>query len=426
MLKEQVFVILNEVLSKFNFKNDQISYKAIFDSDIHPAIKNYFKAELKILFSKDKALLKKKSVFNYSSNKLDYLFNQIYDELLKSTFINSEEFNNLLLQAISFNLSHLIKPNWSLKKLIFNDKKSINSNDFFYLLDYPYFFSYQKNIILKYFKKLDYNYIEVEKFDDVLKKIDIKLFKENKKELLIDFFQSALDFTDRAKNQILASDIVLTYLASKELNDEFIKIKNFIEKSNQVNLSISDFEEILFNATEAPNVISITEDDSLNSYSIDGDNEEDVDERKKSDLKKDLSTNLNKFKKEKNDDNLSLFDDEPEITFENESLSNHNDDVFSEDIITSENSYNDKSEVEKISASDFLQYLSEKEISRIQENLFNSDSEDFISFVEQLVSAKSFEDSLIKLNNLFNEFQIDQSSKEINLIKITLQKFYKG
>lgn len=426
MLKEQVFVILNEVLSKFNFKNDQVSYKAIFDSDIHPAIKNYFRAELKILFTKDKSLIKKKSVFNYSSNKIDFLFNQIFDELLKSTVINSEELNNLLLQAISFNLSHLIKPNWSLKKLIFNDKKSINSNDFFYLLDYAFFFSYQKNIVSKYFKKFDYNYIEVEKFDDVLNKIDIKLFNENKKELLLDFFHSALDFTDRAKNQILASDIVLTHLASKELNDEYTKIKNYIEKTNQVNLSISDFEKILFNSAEAPDVIPIAEDDSLNSYSIEGDNEEIVDEMNKSDLKEEFSTNLNKFKKEKNDDNLSLFDDEPEIIFENETVSNQSDEVFSEDIIISEISDNNKSEVEKISASDFLQYLSEKEISRIQENLFNSDSEDFISFVEQLVSAKSFEDSLIKLEKLSNEFQIDQSSKEMNLLKIALQKFYIG
>lgn len=426
MLKEQVFVILNEVLSKFNFKNDQISYKAIFDSDIHPAIKNYFRAELKILFSKDKSLIKKKSVFNYSSNKIDFLFNQIFDELLKSTVINSEELNNLLLQAISFNLSHLIKPNWSLKKLIFNDKKSINSNDFFYLLDYAYFFSYQKNIISKYFKKFDYNYIEVEKFDDVLNKIDIKLFNENKKALLLDFFHSALDFTDRAKNQILANDIVLTYLASKELNDEYTKIKNYIEKTNQVNLSISDFEKILFSSAEVPNVIPIAENDSLNSYSIEGDNEEVVDETNKSDLKEEFSTNHNKFKKEKNDDNLSLFDDEPEIILENESVSNQSDEVFSEDITISENSDNNKSEVEKISASDFLQYLSEKEISRIQENLFNSDSEDFISFIEKLVIAKSFEDSLIKLENLSNEFQIDQSSKEMNLLKIALQKFYKG
>jgi hypothetical protein len=98
MLKEQVFNLLNENFAKVVFRNDVISYKAILESELHPAIKNYIRAELKILFSRDKSLIKKKSVFNYSSTKIDFFFNQLFDELVKSTYINQEEVNNLFLQ----------------------------------------------------------------------------------------------------------------------------------------------------------------------------------------------------------------------------------------------------------------------------------------------------------------------------------------
>jgi hypothetical protein len=421
MLKEQVFNILGKNFSKISSDNEIVNYKTILESDIHPSIKNYIKSELKILFSRDKALIKKKSVFNYSSVKTDFLFHQIFDELIKSTFISSEEVNNLLLQAISFNLSHLIKPNWSLRKIIFNDKKNISSNDFFYLIEYAFFYPYQKNIVVKYFKKFDYNLIDSEKFEETLKKIDIKLFKENKKEILLDFFNVALDFIDTAKTNFLHSEIILSYLSDKGLAEEYDIIKKYIDKNKIDKLSKTEFEQILFNTNSDLQNKNIQDDKQDLIITHEEEDLLDSNELNETSDNENLHSKI-KFENNSSDsENLSLFDEELEDESSNEE---------------SETTKQLKSELQSLKneadninynlASDFLKYFSEKEIQRIQENIFNSDSEDFVFMIEKIISASSYEDSIQILNEIVQLYQIDYNSKEINLLKSALQKFYKG
>lgn len=421
MLKEQVFNILETNYSKIIFDNDIVSYKTILESDIHPSIKNYIKSELKILFSRDKALIKKKSVFNYSSVKTDFLFHQIFDELIKSTFISSEEVNNLLLQAISFNLSHLIKPNWSLKKLIFNDKKNISSNDFFYLIEYAYFYPYQKNIVIKYFKKFDKNLIESEKFEEILKKIDLLLFKEHRKEILLDFHTTALNYTNSSLTNCLQSEVILSFLLDKGLTEDYKKIKQYFDAKKKYELSKTEFEEVLFQIDKVPlESETIQEQPAFTLF-------KDEDELKDSNLneeKAEIENVDNKIQLEDNSDkneNFTLFDEELEefsLHLESETDLEKKFELHPQQNDTHNKNYD--------LASEFLKYLTEKEIQKIQENIFNSDSDDFISFIENLVIAKSYEDSTIILNKMADDYHIDQSSKEILLLKNALEKFFNG
>ncbi|GEM_PF-4504629 len=423
MLKEKVFKILEKNFSKVNSQNELVSYRSILDADIHSSIKNYVKAELKILFSRDKSLIKKKSVFNYSSAKTEFIFHQLFDEIVKSTFISLEEVNNLFLQAISFNLSHLIKPNWSLKKIIFNEKKNISSSDFFHLIEYAYFFPYQKNIIIKYFRKFDYNSIESEKFEEVLKKIDDKLFSENKKEILLDFFNTSLDFTDTSYANKVEVEIILSYLSDKGLAEEFDKLKKYVEMNKVETISKSEFESILFHTSK--NEFAEDKGNETNKNFVSLDKEENPEQLTQiediSDIKN--QTNKDQIVSENNlneNENYSLFDEEFEEELFNES-ENSISETQGEEVINK----NSKNENQK-SASDFLKYLTEKEILRIQENIFNSDSEDFVITIEKLISSKSYDDSLRILNEIVNSYHIDSDSKEINLLKSALQKFFEG
>lgn len=421
MLKEQVFNILGKNFSKISCDNEIVNYKTILESDIHPSIKNYIKSDLKILFSRDKALIKKKSVFNYSSVKTDFLFHQIFDELIKSTFISSEEIKNLLLQAISFNLSHLIKPNWSLKKIIFNDKKNISSNDFFYLIEYAFFYHYQKNIVIKYLKKFDYDLIDSEKFEETLKKIDSKLFQENKREILVDFFNIALDFIDTAKTNFLQTDIILSYLSDKGLAEEFDTIKKYIDKNKIDKLSKTEFEQILFNTSNS--TLQNKTNQSNKQDLIITQDEDLIDHNQLNETRDDGNLN-NKIILENNSsksENLRLFDEE----LEDESLNEESEST--KEIKSELKSLKDETDNKNYNlASDFLKYFSEKEIQRIQENIFNSDSEDFVFMIEKIISASSYEDSIQILNEIVKLYQIDYNYKEINLLKSALQKFYKG
>lgn len=412
MLKERVFEILDENLSKINLTNDSVNYRNILDSNVHPAIKNYIRAELKILFSRDKNQIQKKTIFNYKSTKIEFLFSQIFEELIKSTSLTKEELQNLLLQSISFNFSHLIKPNWSLKKLIFNDKKSINARDFFYLLDYAYFFSYQKQILSKYFNKFDSNLIESEHFDYILNKIDRKLFSENKKQLLKNFFDTALDFIDLKKSNELPSEIILNYLADKSLTDDYNKLQDYF-KNGENKISYEVFENLIFQ--DEPKTISTQNEDKLEIELTDLD--ENKIEKEPEIEKSNLLNN-----KELESDSLTLFEDDsvelPKEIEEDFDIEDNELDFVEEETLPQQNTTTKKS------ADEFFKLLSKKEINRIVDNIFNSDDEEFVFAVEKIVSANSFEQANQILNDLISSYQIDKGSKEINILKEALLKFY--
>jgi hypothetical protein len=424
MLKEQVFKIYDDNLSKLKTEGESVSYKQLLDSDIHPALKNYVSAELKLLFYKDKSIISKKSVFNYSSPKVEFYFNQIFDELVRFTLLSKEELNNLLLQSISFNLSHLIKPNWSLKKLIFNEKKSINSSDFFYLLDYAFFYPHQKQIISKYFKKRNSISINLDEFEHTLDKIDQQIFDNYKKDIVKYFFNTAIDFLDLATSNSLPIDIILNFLSDKSLEDVLHKTKEYASAVKQNSFSYDEFEKIIFKNSEnsvSENVDEVIQDSEKSDY------QKTLDSNSSSDdfiNKVDLSSTTeadSKLEKSKSE-NLSLFDDESLIPIDEvDELDYHSQDeiIFQEPV--------EKPIERGVTSFDktkFINLLSSKEIRRIQENLFNSDSEDFINFIEIITSASDFQESLSILDQFISDYKLEDTSKEVEIIKIALKKFY--
>ncbi|MCS7052396.1 MAG: hypothetical protein NZM09_01540, partial [Ignavibacterium sp.] len=304
MLKELVFNLLNLNFEKLNFKNDFLSYKDIIDSNVHPAIKNYIQAETKILFQKDLYTLKKKSIFNYSSKKIYFLFDEIFKETIKSTFLNQEDIKNLFLQAISFNISHLIKPNWSLKKLIFNDKKNIGINDFYYFLDYAFFYPYQKKIIQNYFGKKDLISVDADDFEKLLQKIDQKLFSEYKKEIILDFINNSIEFLELVSNKLIPNEVVYSFLNDKSLNEEAKIFKDYISNKNDNVINEAELLE-LFSLNFSP-------DKELSSQMNDKNKSEFEEESETEKIKSYENLKVNHKKIEDTitkQETLSLFDD---------------------------------------------------------------------------------------------------------------------
>ncbi|MCS7052831.1 MAG: hypothetical protein NZM09_03735, partial [Ignavibacterium sp.] len=72
----------------------------------------------------------------------------------------------------------------------------------------------------------------------------------------------------------------------------------------------------------------------------------------------------------------------------------------------------------------FLSLLSKKEISKIQENIFNYDYDDFINFIDKIISNENYESSLHSFEELIKYYNIDQSSKEMKVLKNAIKDFY--
>jgi len=73
---------------------------------------------------------------------------------------------------------------------------------------------------------------------------------------------------------------------------------------------------------------------------------------------------------------------------------------------------------------DLLDFLSDKEVNRVIDNVFNSDSEDFVSSIEELNSKTDYQDAVMFLENIFNYKQVKLKSKEATALKKALENYF--
>ncbi|MGQ9642927.1 MAG: hypothetical protein ACUVT3_03610, partial [Ignavibacterium sp.] len=118
----------------------------------------------------DRKKLLQNSIFDYTGNKIAKYFELISQEIKKSKRVNVEDIQKLVLQAVSFNANYVVRPKWSLVKLIFGNNKTISNEELLMMLNYIYYYDYLKNIIEVYLKKRKSLTISVTEFELILNK----------------------------------------------------------------------------------------------------------------------------------------------------------------------------------------------------------------------------------------------------------------
>jgi len=104
-----------------NFTLDKIT-----NAGVHPAVVQYISAELEFMIYSDRRKLLQQSYFDYAGKEISDHFQKISSEIKKHKKISIEDSKKLIFQAVSFNINYLVRPRWSLIKLIFNDQPEKN------------------------------------------------------------------------------------------------------------------------------------------------------------------------------------------------------------------------------------------------------------------------------------------------------------
>jgi len=252
MFEKEIKFISDFCLNKVKHLGSFIAFDKLETTELHPAILRYISAELDFMIFADRSKIMKESFFDYSGKEISGYFTKISNEIKKIKKISIEDLNKLITQAVSFNANYVVRPKWSLTKLIYNNQQTISADELEIMLSYIYYYDYIKNVLAAYLSKRSIEQLSLSDFDMVLDKIDRELFKTNSAQLIDNALISIGDFFNIGgvdKNTVppLAVEI---FLKEKNLVDYLVKLKKSVPDSSKKKYDANEIKKILYAAAK--------------------------------------------------------------------------------------------------------------------------------------------------------------------------------
>ena len=248
MFENEIKFISDFTLNKVKDLGSFITVEKLLSIDIHPAIKKYVEGEIDYLISEDRKKLIENSLFDYSGTEISNYFTLIGNEIKKTKKISFEDIKNIVLQAVSFNANYVVRPKWSLSKLIFGNNKSVSVNELSLMLSYTYYYEYLNNVFLAYLSKKKILNITVTEFELIVNKIDRELFMLHQSKLVDNALYAIADYFSIGglNKSTVTVESVENFLKEKNLTELLFKLKRAYANSAKKKVDIDDIRKVLY------------------------------------------------------------------------------------------------------------------------------------------------------------------------------------
>ena len=266
MFENEIKFISDFTLNKVKELGSFITIEKFLAIDIHPSIKKYVEGEIDYLISEDRKKLIENSLFDYSGTEISNYFTLIGNEIKKTKKISYEDIKNIVLQAVSFNANYVVRPKWSLSKLIFGNNKSVSVNELRLMLNYTYYYEYLNNVFLAYLSKKKILNITVTEFELIVNKIDRELFMLHQSKLVDNALYAIADYFSIGglNKSTVTVESVENFLKEKNLTELLFKLKRAYSNSAKKRADIDEIRKVLYSTL------------SIDSPFVESDNQENV------------------------------------------------------------------------------------------------------------------------------------------------------
>jgi hypothetical protein len=248
MFENEIKFISDFTLNKVKELGSFITVEKFLSIDIHPSIKKYVESEIDYLISEDRKKLIENSLFDYSGTEISNYFNLIGNEIKKTKKISFEDIKNIVLQAVSFNANYVVRPKWSLSKLIFGNNKSVSVNELRLMLNYTYYYEYLNNVFLAYLSKKKILNITVTEFELIVNKIDRELFMLHQSKLVDNALYAIADYFSIGglNKSTVTVESVENFLKEKNLTELLFKLKRAYTNLPKKKVDIDEIRKVLY------------------------------------------------------------------------------------------------------------------------------------------------------------------------------------
>ena len=248
MFEKEIKSIGDFCLNQVKYLGSHFTFQKITATELHPAIVRYISAELEFMIYSDRQKLLQHSYFDYSGKEISEYFRKINSEIKKTKRIAFDDAKKLILQAVSFNANYVVKPNWSLSQLIYNDQDTVSIDELEMMLNYIYYYEHLKKVLLAYLTKRNIVQISKTEFDLILKKIDQELVKSNAEQLIHNALTSIGDFFNigGVERNLVSPVAVEIFLKEKNLFNHLLKLRKTMSDPAKKNYTIEAIKRALY------------------------------------------------------------------------------------------------------------------------------------------------------------------------------------
>lgn len=429
MFEKEIKFICDFSLNKISKAGSFLTFEKLKGIELHPAILKYISAEMDFQIYKDRQVLLQKSAFDYSGSEISKYFKMIALEIKKTKRISENEINELISQAVTFNFDFTTKPNETLKNFIFKESENLSPEELTMSLDYSYFYSYIRQILISYLEKKQLITINKKEFEFLLGKIDAELFHAKTNEIIDNSLTTISEFFNIGavlRNQIPAQAIEF-YLKEKNLNDHLSRLDRAVAQAPKVKYEIDEIKKIIYSTGIQSE--EKTETQRGKKYI---DISEDLNPELKSTVKDDLLS-----KPPQVNETEEIERDEFEITKPaSDEIINLSEELDIEEEVGTipldpaeveqppQTNMKGKLNAKGKSDKDIISFLSAKEIQKIISSIFNEDKEDFATTIETISECKSYEKATEILKTLYTTYNVNPYSRDAILLTNAVAKYF--
>ena len=124
--------------------------KDILAADIPLPLKTFFRADVEILLMEELGRQRKKSRFSFSHPEVQSLQSQMNSFLVLHYSFKKEEFHQRLDDAVHLLVNYLVRPQWTLANVIFEQGDTISTSALMRLLKYFGPYEYIRSLLLRF------------------------------------------------------------------------------------------------------------------------------------------------------------------------------------------------------------------------------------------------------------------------------------
>jgi len=249
MFEREVKFIYDFNSNKVKKLGASATYTELLPLGIHPAILQYISAEIEFRVFEDRQTLLKHSMFDYSGAEISKHFKKITDVVKSEKRFSTDFLSKVILHATSFNLNYLIRPNWSLKKLVFDTSESASAAEINQILNYAFYYKHIIKVIRRYFERKKLITLDKEEFNELLLKIDQVSFESYGSDI-IDYAMKSMSsfFNIGSMNQKnIPIQAIVVFLQEKKLTSHLEVLHNKLGDEPKSKVDVNDLRKILLN-----------------------------------------------------------------------------------------------------------------------------------------------------------------------------------
>lgn len=248
MFEKEIQFITDFNLNKIKRLGSFFTLDDLTKAKVHPAIVQYISAEIDYLIFLDRQNLLQKSVFDYSGPEISQHFWAMGQEIKKNKLLPYEEVKKIIQQAVTFQLTYLLRPVWTLKKFVFDSSEIRSQEEVKLFFNYLYFFDYYKKIFLTILDKKQLLTISIYEFESLLEKIQKQLLDQQMKNVIENALIDAAEFinTGEVTKTKLAIETLEIFLKDKGLHNHIFKVRKLLSVDPKQKFELSEIFSAIF------------------------------------------------------------------------------------------------------------------------------------------------------------------------------------